>query len=242
MSPPFASMGFGFVAGMLSTLSPCVLPLLPLVLGPALAVHRLGVAALAGGLVTSFVGVGLFVATIGFSAGLDGDVFRSISAVLLGIMGAVLLSGALQQRFAVATSGVSNTGNRLIQRLMPTGLGGQFVLGLLLGAVWSPCVGPTLGAASVLAAQGRDLASVASVMVAFGLGTAVPLLVVGSLSREALMRWRGRMMSAGKTGKLILGGGALAVAALILTGADHALESVLVAASPAWLTDLTTRF
>ncbi len=242
MSPPFASMGFGFVAGMLSTLSPCVLPLLPLVLGPAMAAHRLGVAALAAGLVTSFVGVGLFVATIGFSAGLDGDVFRSISAALLGIMGVVLLSGALQQRFAVATSGVSNTGNRLIQRLTPTGLGGQFVLGLLLGAVWSPCVGPTLGAASVLAAQGRDLASVASVMVAFGLGTAVPLLVVGSLSRQALMRWRGRMMSAGKAGKLVLGGGALAVSALILTGMDHALEGALVAASPSWLTDLTTRF
>jgi len=242
MSLPFASIGFGFVAGMLSTLSPCVLPLLPLVLGPAMAVHRLGVAALAAGLVTSFVGVGLFVATIGFSAGLDGDVFRSASAVLLGIMGVVLLSGALQQRFAVATAGVSDAGNRLIQRLTPAGLGGQFVLGLLLGAVWSPCVGPTLGAASVLAAQGRDLASVASVMVAFGLGTAVPLLVVGSLSRQALMRWRGRMMSAGKTGKLILGGGALAVAALILTGADHALEGALVAASPAWLTDLTTRF
>ncbi len=242
MSLPFASMGFGFVAGMLSTLSPCVLPLLPLVLGPAMAIHRLGVAALAAGLVTSFVGVGLFVATIGFSAGLDGDVFRVISAVLLGIMGVVLLSGVLQQRFAVAAGGVSNLGNRLIQRLTPTGLGGQFVLGLLLGAVWSPCVGPTLGAASVLAAQGRDLASVASVMVAFGLGTAVPLLVVGSLSRQALMRWRGKMMSAGKTGKMVLGGGALAVSALILTGTDHVLEGALVAASPAWLTDLTTRF
>ncbi len=242
MSLPFASIGFGFVAGILSTLSPCVLPLLPLVLGPAMTVHRLGVLALAAGLVTSFVGVGLFVATIGFSAGLDGDVFRSISAVLLGIMGVVLLSGALQQHFAVATAGVSNAGNRLIQWLTPTGLGGQFVLGLLLGAVWSPCVGLTLGAASVLAAQGRDLASVASVMVAFGLGTAVPLLVVGSLSRQALMRWRGRMMSAGKAGKLVLGGGALAVSALILTGMDHALEGALVAASPAWLTDLTTRF
>jgi hypothetical protein len=50
------------------------------------------------------------------------------------------------------------------------------------------------------------------------------------------------MMSAGKTGKLLLGGGALAVAALILTGADHVLETALVAASPEWLTDLTTRF
>ena len=242
MGLPLVSFDFGFVAGMLSTLSPCVLPILPLVLGPAMTVHRLGVVALTAGLVTSFVCVGLFVATIGFAAGLDGDVFRTISAVLLAVMGVVLLSGALQQRFAMAAGGVSNAGNRMIQRLTPTGLGGQYVLGLLLGAVWSPCVGPTLGAASLLAAQGRELSSVAFVMVAFGLGTAVPLLVVGSLSRQALLHWRGRMVGAGKTGKLVLGGGALAVAALILTGTDHVLEGALVAASPAWLTELTTRF
>ncbi len=242
MGLALGSVGFGFVAGMLSTLSPCVLPLLPLVLGPAMATHRLGLPALAAGLVASFVGVGLFVATVGFSIGLDGDVFRGISAVLLGVMGVVLLSGALQQRFAMAAGGLSDAGSRLIARVTPTGLRGQFVLGLLLGAVWSPCVGPTLGAASVLAAQGRDLASVVAVMVAFGLGTAVPLMVVGLLSREALTRWRGKLMSAGKTGKLVLGGGALAVSALILTGGDRSLETALVAASPAWLTDLTTRF
>ncbi len=242
MDLPLGSIGFGFVAGMLSTLSPCVLPLLPLMLGPALAAHRFGMLALAAGLVLSFVGIGLFVATVGFAVGLDGDLFRGISAVLLAIVGVVLLSGGLQQRFAMATGGVSDAGSRLIARITPSGLQGQFVLGVLLGAVWSPCVGPTLGAASILAAQGRDLASVAAVMVAFGLGTAVPLLVIGSLSRTAMLRWRGRMMSAGKTGKLLLGGSALAVAALILTGADRAVETALVSASPAWLTDLTTRF
>jgi cytochrome c-type biogenesis protein len=242
MGLPFASVGFGFVAGVLSVLSPCVLPLLPLVLGPATAAHRLGLPALAAGLVASFVGVGLFVATIGFSIGLDGEVFRDASAVLLAALGAVLLSDALQRRFALATGGVSNLGNRMIARVTPEGLGGQFLLGALLGAVWSPCVGPTLGAASVLAAQGRDIASVAAVMGAFGLGTAVPLLLIGTLSREALGRWRGRLMGAGKAGKLVLGGAALAVAALILTGADRAIETALVAASPAWLTDLTTRF
>jgi cytochrome c-type biogenesis protein len=242
MGLPFASVGFGFLAGALSVLSPCVLPLLPLVLGPATTAHRLGLPALAAGLVVSFVGVGLFVATIGFSIGLDGEVFRDASAVLLAALGAVLLSDALQRRFALATGGVSNLGNRMIARVTPEGLGGQFLLGALLGAVWSPCVGPTLGAASVLAAQGRDVASVAAVMAAFGLGTAVPLLLIGTLSREALGQWRGRLMGAGKAGKLALGATALAVAALILTGADRAIETALVAASPAWLTDLTTRF
>ncbi|MGO4567575.1 cytochrome c biogenesis CcdA family protein [Rhizobium sp. 2YAF20] len=235
-------MVFGFVAGMLSTLSPCVLPLLPLVLGPALAAHRLGVPALVVGLVLSFTSIGLFVATVGFAIGLDGDVFRNISAVLLAGLGIVLLSSPLQQRFAMATGGVSDAASRLMARVTPTGAKGQFVVGVLLGAVWSPCVGPTLGAASVLAAQSKDLASVAAVMVAFGLGTSLPLLVVGSLSRAAMMRWRGNIMNTGKAGKFLLGASAVTVSLLILTGADHELETVLVVASPSWLTDLTTRF
>lgn len=235
-------LGFGFLAGLLSTLSPCVLPLLPLVLGAAAAAHRLGMLALTVGLVISFVSVGLFVATIGFAIGLDGEAFRIASAVLLAALGLVLLSGALQARFATAASGLGDAGNRFLTRLAPTGLGGQFIVGLVLGAIWSPCVGPTLGAASTLAAQGKDLAAVAAVMLAFGLGAAIPLLAVASLSREAMKRWRGRMIQAGSGGKYLLGGGALTVALLILTGWDHRLEAVLVAASPDWLVDLTTRF
>jgi cytochrome c biogenesis protein CcdA len=111
MGLPFGSIGFGFAAGVLSTLSPCVLPLLPLVLGAAIAESRLGLPALAAGLVTSFIAVGLFVATIGFAVGLDGDMFRDASAVLMAVLGVVLLSDSLQQRFAVATGGLSNAGN-----------------------------------------------------------------------------------------------------------------------------------
>ena len=235
-------VGVGLLAGVLSTLSPCVLPILPLVLAGAAAAHRFGMVALAAGLMLSFTAIGLFVATIGFSLGLDGEVFRTASAVLLAGLGLVLLSGALQARMAVAASGVGDAGHRLLARLSPSGLSGQFVVGAILGAVWSPCVGPTLGAASVLAAREADLPAVAAVMLAFGLGAALPLLLVGTLSRGAMRRWRGRMAGAGRAGKYALGAGALAVAALILSGGDHALESWAVAASPAWLTDLTTRF
>jgi cytochrome c-type biogenesis protein len=238
----FGAAGIGFLAGILSILSPCVLPLLPIILGTAVAAHRWGVAALVAGLVLSFTAIGLFVATIGFSIGLDGGVFRAVSAVLLAVLGLVLLSGMLQRRFARATAGIGDRANALLARMAPSGLGGQFLIGLALGAVWSPCVGPTFGAASVLAAQGTDLASVAVVMVAFGLGTALPLVLVGSLSREALGRWRGRMMLSGQTGKTLLGACALAVAVLILSGADRQVETLLVEASPAWLTQLTTQY
>lgn len=237
-----ASIGAGFLAGVLSTLSPCVLPLLPLVVASAVASHRAGALALAAGLAISFTAIGLFVATIGFSIGLDGGVVRTGAAVLLLAIGLVLLSGALQARFAQAAGGVSDAGNRLLARLTPRGLGGQFVVGLGMGAVWSPCVGPTLGAASMLAANGTDLPAVALVMVCFGLGAALPLLLISTLSRTALGRWRGRMAKAGQAGKMLLGGGALVVSLLILTGLDRRVETVLVDASPDWLTDLTTRF
>lgn len=234
------SLLFGFGAGALSTLSPCVLPLLPLVLGGAAGAHRFGALALGAGLVLSFVAVGMFVAVVGFGIGLDGDVFRMVAAVVLGLVGVVLLSGALQRRFATATAGVADAGGRLMARF-GNGLGGQFAIGLVLGAAWSPCVGPTLGAASALAAQGKALGAVAAVMLAFGLGAALPLVVVASLSREALKRWRGRMMQAGQGGKMVLGAAALALSVLMLTGLDHVIEAGLVAVSPDWLTDLTTR-
>lgn len=242
------SVLFGFLAGVLSVLSPCVLPVLPLVAGAAAAAHRAGPALLAAGLAVSFTAAGLLVATVGFAAGLDDGVFRTAAAAVLGLMGAVLLSGALQRRFALATGRVGNAGHRLLARLSPLGhtlgLGGQFVVGLVLGAAWSPCVGPTLGAASALAAQGQDIGAVATVMLAFGVGAALPLLALGTLSRQAMLRWRGRMAGAGagRAGKLALGAAALAVAGLILTGLDHKVEAALVVLSPAWLTALTTRF
>ena len=236
------SIGFGFLAGALSILSPCVLPILPLVFGGAVAAHRLGLAALTAGLVVSFVAIGVFVATVGFAIGLDDALLRMVSAVLLLGLGVVLVSEALQQRFAIAASAVGAAGHRAMGRISPGGLHGQFLIGLVLGAAWSPCVGPTLGAASVLAAQGKDLGAVAAVMGAFGVGAALPLLALGALSREFFVRWRGRLTGTAKTGKYALGGSAVAVSLLILTGADRMLETLLVDASPAWLTGLTTRF
>jgi cytochrome c-type biogenesis protein len=226
----------------LSTLSPCVLPLLPIVLGAALGQHRLGPVALAAGLSLSFVVVGLFVATLGFAVGLDQDVFRYAAAALMIGIGVVLLMPRLQAQFALAAGPVGQWAQERTGTFSGRGLGGQFAIGLLLGVVWSPCVGPTLGAASVLAARGENLGAVALTMLAFGIGAALPLVAIGMMSREALLRWRGRMMAAGSGGKLLMGGVLLGVGLLILLGLDKKIEAVLVDWSPAWLTTLTTRF
>jgi cytochrome c-type biogenesis protein len=236
------TLGLALLAGMLSVLSPCVLPLLPIVMGTAASEHRLGPIALAVGLATSFVAIGLFVATIGFSLGLDTGVFRAVSAILLIGMGVLLLVPRLQAQFAMAASPVSSWVGGHFDGFTATSLASQFGLGLLLGAVWSPCVGPTLGAASILAAKGENLAQVALTMLAFGIGATLPLMLLGLVSREATMRWRGRLINAGRGGKVLLGGLLVVVGLFVATGLDKRLETVLVDASPAWLTELTTRF
>jgi cytochrome c-type biogenesis protein len=235
-------LALSFVAGVLSILSPCVLPLVPIVLGAAASEQKWGPAALAAGLSVSFVAIGLFVATIGFSVGLDGDVFRYVAAVFMIAIGVVLMVPRLQAGLALAGGPVANWADRRRSSLNSSGLGRQFGVGVLLGAVWSPCVGPTLGAASLLAAQGRDLSQVGLTMFVFGLGAALPLLALGLLSREAMLRWRHRLAAAGHGLKAGFGAILVTIGALVITGLDKTVETALVEASPQWRTALTTRF
>jgi cytochrome c biogenesis protein CcdA len=153
------AVGGAFIAGVLTTLSPCVLPILPIVLGAAASERKYGPAALAAGLAVSFVAVGLFVATIGYSIGLTSDLFRQIAAALMIVLGAVLLlqAGVAMVTGSMAGGPIANWTDRRFGAQHGGGYAGQFGVGLILGAVWSPCVGPTLGAASLLAAQGRQM-------------------------------------------------------------------------------------
>lgn len=234
------AVALAFLAGLLSILSPCVLPLVPIVLGAAVAAHPLGAVALAAGLAISFSGLGLFLALAGFALGLDTDLFRLGAAAMMIALGAFLILPSWQMRLASAGGPVSSWADRHFGRFASSGLAGQFAIGLLLGAVWSPCVGPTLGAASLLASHGRDLLWVGLTMMAFGIGAALPLALLGLLSRAAIARVRSGLLSAGKLGKAVLGTTFVLVGIAIVSGVDKSIEAALVDLSPAWLTRLTT--
>jgi cytochrome c biogenesis protein CcdA len=225
----------GFAAGALTTLSPCVVPLLPVVVGAAASAHPRGPLALAAGVGVSFASIGVFLAVAGASLGLGGDGFRLPAACLMVALGLVLLSGHAQARLGGLLAGMQSIGGRFLARADGSGLGGQFVIGVLMGAVWSPCAGPTLGAASVLAARQTQLPLVGVTMLAFGLGAAAPLVLAGMASRRALLRWRGAAGRAGQGGKVLLGGALVMVGAMILSGADRALETAFVTHAPLWL-------
>lgn len=231
-----------FAAGALTILSPCVLPLVPIVLGSAAQRHRYGPVALAAGLVVAFTLVGFLVAAFGTAVGIDNLVVRQIGAVVLCIVGVILLVPALQNRLTMLASPLAGWAGARQGGLDRYGLAGQAGIGALLGVVWSPCVGPTLGAATVLAAEGKDLGEVALVMAAFGLGIATVLLLLAFGTRGFLARWRGKLMSAGNQGKMLLGALVLALGVMILTGLDRKLEALVLDILPDRITQWSTIF
>jgi len=233
--------GISFAAGGLSTLSPCVLPIVPVLLASATQQHRYGPLALAAGLTLSFTVIGVGLASFGGALGLDGSEFRLVAAILLMAFGAVMLSTHLQQWFAAATSGLNAAGNGLLSRVRGQGIHGQFFLGSLLGLVWAPCVGPTLGATITLASQGTHLPEVTLVMLLFGLGASAPLVVLGMLSRTLLLQTRTRLLTMGLYGKYIMGVTMLLLGALIATGLDKQIETWALNALPDWFTSISTR-
>ncbi len=235
-----ASYGLSFAAGGLSTLSPCVLPLIPILLGSALAGSRFAPVALGAGLALSFAITGTLLASLGHIFGLEPDTLHIVSAALLIAFGLMLLSSQLQQRFASATTDIGNWGNTLATSLNPVGLHGQFMLGLLLGVAWTPCVGPTLGVAIGIASQGQQLPQVAMVMFLFGLGAALPIIGLGMLSRQGIQKFRGKLLMFGGKGKQVLGVLMLALGLMMLSGADKLAEAGLVKMTPEWLVRLTT--
>jgi cytochrome c-type biogenesis protein len=235
-----ATYGLGFAAGALSILSPCVLPLVPVLVAAAVNAHRRGPWALGLGLAISFTAVGVVLAAAG--AAIDPDVLRTAGGIVLAAFGAILLIPALSNLFARTAGALGDSGHRLLARITLDGLPGQFLVGTLLGLVWSPCVGPTLGAATTLASQGKDLGQISLLMLLFGIGAAAPLILLGSFSRAGLAKLRGRLLLAGRYGKQLFGLVMLGLGVLIATGTDKTLEAWILDRSPAWLTAFTTRY
>jgi cytochrome c biogenesis protein CcdA len=229
------ALALAFVAGLLTALSPCVLPLLPLVMGRA-ASNRYGPTVLAAGFVTTFTVIGVLLASLGTVLGLSDTIVRSISAALLVAAGVVMISHRLQDTAGRWLSPLASVSARLSPRA-DQGIAAQFFVGARVGGVWSPCVGPTLGAALGLATRSETLAQAAAIMGAFGLGSATLLLAAGHASR-AMMGQRLRLLQAGESGRIVFGIVLLLVGASVASGVDKLIASVVLARLPQWWVEL----
>jgi cytochrome c biogenesis protein CcdA len=230
------------LAGVLASLSPCVLPILPIVLAAAGAEHRFGPLALALGLALSFAGAGMLLGLAGFALDLDAEVLRVGAALLMLLAGAALLASGLAARFSAAAEHALQPITAFAARMSARAAGGQFALGAVLGLAWAPCTGPALGAAIGLSAQAATAPQAAAVMLVFALGAATPLLAMGYAARGTVPALRRRLGAAGGAARPMLGGALALFGVLVLSGLDKRIEAVAIAALPEAWANLIVRF
>ena len=233
---------FAYGAGLLTLINPCVLPVLPIVLVGALNATKAGPIALAAGMSLSFVVFGVLVTAFGAGIGLTQDVLAEIGAVMMVIFGCVLLVPRLTRSFESATAGLASRADAQIDGIETGSLRGQFFGGLLLGTVWSPCIGPTLGGAIALASQGQNLGHVTLIMAAFALGVSTLVIGLGLGAQEAIRARANRLRGLAERSKPIIGVTFILVGAMLYFKVHHILEAGLLSVMPIWLQDLSVAF
>ncbi|WP_368185412.1 cytochrome c biogenesis CcdA family protein [Aestuariibius sp. HNIBRBA575] len=233
---------FGYLAGLLTLINPCVLPVLPIVLASALQASRWGPLALAAGMSVSFVAFGMAVAVFGRQIGLSQDTLVQAGAVAMILFGLVMLVPRLSERFAFATSGVSGRADQGMDQIDRSGLPGQALGGALLGAVWVPCVGPTLGGAIGLAFMGESLLWAALIMLSFALGISTIIVVLGYGAQSAIRARRDTLRALAVRSRPIMALIFIFVGLVLLFHLHQYAEIWLLDHMPVWLQDLSVRF
>lgn len=218
-----------YAAGLLTLINPCVLPLLPLIAAGAIARHRLAPLAMSLGMGASFVvaGMGAFWLTRALGI-LPEDISFAVGWVMIGF-GAILLVPQGQAGFARLAGAAAGGGTRLMGSFEGRGLWGEAAAGALLGLAWSPCIGPTLGAAIGLAAQGENLGQAFAIMVGFGAGAATIMLALAYGARALIGSHLNRLS---RYAKPALGIGLVLVGVALVLGLDKAAEGWLVGILP----------
>ena len=178
---------FAFLAGVVTVLSPCILPVLPIVLASALGGSRLRPLGVVLGLVASFTLFTLTLTALVGATGVSADALRVAGGVVIGLFGIVLVVPRLQSYLEVVTG-------RLAGRAGGTnalGFGGGLIVGASLGLVWAPCAGPILASVTTLAATNRVGPEAAAIALAYALGAGLPMLLIAYGGRGAMARVRG---------------------------------------------------
>lgn len=230
-----------FVAGLVTILNPCVLPLVPVLVGSALGKHRAGPVALAAGLGVSFTLFGFTIIAFGFQLGVNEQGMRMFAGSLLLTAGLLLLVPKAQAALTALVAPVTSLASGGLGRISSEGLNGQFLVGLLLGVVWAPCIGLTLGAAIAAASQGDGLFQAFVTFLVFALGVGVSIVLFAFGSRKALGSGAQRLQSLARYAKPAFGIILILIGLMVVTGTDKVAETWVLQAMPQWLVVFTTQ-
>lgn len=233
-------LSLSVLAGSLTTLSPCVFPLLPMVLGGAVQGNRWSPVYMGVGMAASFALIGVVLGWAGPALGIDNEHVRTAGAVLLVALGLVMWVPALNEAFTRAMQPIASRAHQTSAALDGGSPLSALLLGAVLGLVWSPCSGPLLASALTLAASEGGAAKGALVLGLFGVGAALPLVAVAYASRRGFDAAKGWVMGAIDRLKKVFGLLIALTGVAILTGADKWLEAQVLGLLPeAWLRTTT---
>jgi cytochrome c biogenesis protein CcdA/thiol-disulfide isomerase/thioredoxin len=217
-------LAIGFVAGIVTALSPCVLPVLPIVLAGGATGRR--PLAIVAGIVVSFTVFTLFAAWLLDLLGLPQDLLRNLAIALLLVVALTLLVPQAGELLARPLQALTRRGSG--------DLGGGFFLGASLGLVFVPCAGPVLAAVTVIAAKREVGLDGLLLTVAYAVGAALPMLAIAFAGQRAARAFRARAETVRRVAGVLVAAAAVAIA----LGVDQELQTAI----PGYTESLQERF
>lgn len=228
-------LGFAFLAGIITVLAPCILPVLPLVLAGGAVRGKFRPIGIIIGLVVSFSVFTLTLSWLVTHTGLSTNTSRIIGVVILATLGIVMLVPGWLEKFETWISvrfSKSQAGTKERH-----GFGGGILLGFALGTVWTPCAGPILASVTAVAATSGVTTQTVFITIFYALGAAIPMALIAFFGQRLMTRLAWFKANAG-TIQRAFGILLLVMAALIATNLDQKLQTAIVNATPNWLPNL----
>jgi len=224
---------FAILAGVVTIAGPCILPLLPIILGTStVKSHPARPLAIVLGFVLSFSFFAVIFAVFGQILGIPADVFRLVATVVIAAFGVMLLFPKLQESIFAKLQ-------PLLSKVTPKadlaggGLWSGFLLGASLGLVWTPCAGPILGSILTLVASKQNLVQAGALLIGYAFGAGVPMLAIAYGGQAAVTNVRAFSKYTSIIQRLF-GVLIILVAIGIYTGVDRSFQAWLVLHAP-WL-------
>lgn len=176
---------FAFIAGIVTILSPCILPVLPIILSGSITGDKKRPIGIIVGFILSFTFFTLFLSTLVKITGIPSDALRTISIMVITLFGISLLIPNVQLVLEQLMSKLSNSSTKNNNK---SGFKGGILIGLSLGLLWAPCVGPILASVITLAATNQVNFATFFITFAYSLGTSIPMIAIMYGGRDLLNR------------------------------------------------------
>lgn len=227
---------FAFLAGLVTILSPCILPILPIVLSGSISGGKRRPLGVVLGFIVSFTFFTLFLTSLVQSLGISANFLRNLSVVVIFLFGLALVVPGFQKLAEVVFAKLSKFTPRANNR---NGFSGGFLIGLSIGLLWTPCVGPILGSVISLALSGSVTGSAALITLAYSLGTAIPMLAIVWGGRNLLNKIPWLLTNTVKIQR-IFGIMMILTAMAIYFNYDRAFQTYILDKFPSYGTGLTS--